>query len=140
MQPSYALLDRFLVMADSRKQIEDILKVSSKRLVNDELFQAVDMGMLQPSNLVVFTRTAEIIDGLKEFASWAGTMIAIRDEVAGSKRKILIDQVILPLLDGLKMFRAKGVRSYTAAGELVLDSVFLVSEPGSGELEPGAVK
>jgi hypothetical protein len=140
MQPSYALLDRFLVMADSRKQIEDILKVSSKRLVNDELFQAVDMGMLQPSNLVVFTRTAEIIDGLKEFASWAGTMIAIRDEVAGSKSKILIDQVILPLLDGLKMFRAKGVRSYTAAGELVLDSVFLVSEPGSGEPEPGAVK
>ncbi len=133
MQPSYALLDRFLVMADSREQIEDILKVNSKRLVKDDLFQAVDMGMLQPSNLVVFARTAEIIDGLKEFASWAGTMIAIRDEDAGSKSKIIIDQVILPLLDGLKMFRAKGVRSYTAPGEVVLDSVVLVSGPGSGE-------
>jgi hypothetical protein len=135
MQPSYALLDRFLVMADSREQIEDILTVNSKRLVRDDLFQAVDMGMLQPSNMIVFARTAEIIDGLKEFASWAGTMIAIRDEAAGSKSKILVDQVILPLLDGLKMFRAKGVRSYTAAGEVVLDSVVLVDGPGSGESE-----
>jgi len=137
MQPSYALLDRFLVVADSREQIEDILRVSSKRLVKDDQFQAVDMGMLQPSNLVVFARTAEIIDGLKEFASWAGTIIAIRNEAAGYKSKILIDQVILPLLDGLKMYRAKGVRSYTAPGEVVLDSVILISDPGVDEPDPG---
>lgn len=128
MQPSYALLDRFLLVADSRQQIEDILRVSSKRLVKDDEFQAVDMGMLQPSNLVVFARTAKLIDGLKELASWAGTIIAIRDEVAGAKSKVLIDQVILPLLDSLKMYRAKGVRSYTAPGEVVLESVVLTEE------------
>ena len=138
MQPSYALLDRFLLVADSREQIEDVLRVSSKRLVKDEEFQAVDMGMLQPSNLVVFARTAELIVGLKEFASWAGTIIAIRDEAAGVKSKVLVDQVIIPLLDGLKMYRAKGVRSYTAPGEVVLDSVVLVSEPGEDEPDSGA--
>ncbi len=131
MQPSYALLDRFLVVADSREQIENILRLSSKRLIRDDHFQAVDMGMLQPSNLVAFARTAEIIDGLKEFASWAGTIIAIRDEAAGVKSKVLIDQVLLPLLDGLKMYRAKGVRSYTAPGEVVLDAVVLVADPGA---------
>jgi len=135
MQPSYALLDRFLVLADSREQIEDILKSSSKRLVSDDVFQAVDMGMLQSSNLVMFARTAELIDSLKEFASWAGTIIAIRDEQAGAKSKVLLDQVILPLLDGLKMYRAKGVRSYTAPGEVVLDSVVLTAEPGQNESE-----
>ena len=133
MQPSYALLDRFLMVADSRQQIENILMVGSKRLVKDDDFQAVDMGMLQPSNMIVFARTAELIVGLKEFASWAGTMIAIRDEAAGAKSKVLIDQVILPLLEGLKMYQAKGVRSYTAPGEVVLDSVVLVSEPGEDE-------
>lgn len=139
MQPSYAMLDRFLMVADSRQQIEDILMVSSKRLVKDDVFQAVDMGMLQPSNLIVFARTAELIVGLKEFASWAGTIIAIRDEAAGAKSKVLIDQVILPLLDGLKMYQAKGVRSYTAPGEVVLDSVVLISEPGEDELDSGAI-
>ncbi len=129
MQPSYALLEKFLVVADSREQIEAILRLSSKRLVKDDLFQAVDMGMLWPSNLVIFARTAELIDGLKEFASWAGTMVAIRDEAAGRKSTVLIDQVILPLLDGLKMYRAKGVRSYTAPGEVVLESAVLVADP-----------
>ena len=127
MQPSYALLEKFLVVADSRQQIVDILQVSDRRLVEDTDFQAVDMGLLQPSNLVMFARTAGLIDGLKELASWAGTIIAIRDEAAGARSKILIDQVILPLLDGLKMYRAKAVRSYTAPGELVLESVVLMA-------------
>ena len=125
MQPSYALLKKFLVIADSRQQIEDILEVKGRRLVEDEDFRAVDMGLLQPSNLVMFIRTAGLIDGLKEFASWAGTIIAIRDEKAGARSKILVDQVIVPLLEGLKMYRAKAVRSYTAPGELVLESVVL---------------
>ncbi len=135
MQPSYALLDRFLVLADSREQIEDILQHNSGRLVSDDVFQAVDMGMDKPSNLVVFARTAELIDSLKEFASWAGTIIAIRDEQAGVRSKVLLDQVILPLLDGLKMYRAKGVRSYTAPGEVVLDSIVLTVEPNRNESE-----
>jgi hypothetical protein len=129
MQPSFALLGKFLVVADSREQIENILRFSSRRLVRDDLFRAVDMGMLQPSNLVMFARTAEIIDGLKEFVSWAGTIIAIRDEAAGKQSKILIDQVILPLLDALKMYRAKGVRCFTGPGEVVVDSVVLIADP-----------
>lgn len=135
MQPSYALLGRFLVLADSREQIEDIFRGSSKRLVSDDVFQAVDMGMLESSNMVMFARTTELIEGFKEFASWAGTIIAIRDEQAGAKSKVLLDQVILPLLDGLKMYRAKGVRSYTAPGEVVLDSVVLTADPGGDESE-----
>jgi hypothetical protein len=135
MQPSYALLGRFLVLADSREQIEDIFRGSSKRLVSDDVFQAVDMGMLESSNLVMFARTAELIEGFKEFASWAGTIVAIRDEQAGAKSKVLLDQVILPLLDGLKMYRAKGVRSYTAPGEVVLESVVLTAEPDGDESE-----
>ena len=125
MQPSYALLDKFLVIADSRQQIEDVLEVKGPRLVEDDDFRAVDMGLLQPSNLVMFVRTAGLINGLKEFASWAGTIIAIRDERAGARSKILVDQVIVPLLDGMKMYRAKAVRSFTAPGEVVLESVVL---------------
>ncbi len=43
--------------------------------------------------------------------------------------------MILPLLDGLKMYRAKGVRSYTAPGEVVLDTVVLTAGPGENESE-----
>jgi hypothetical protein len=125
MQPSYALLEKFLVIADSRQQIVDILRVRGRRLVEDDDFRAVDMGLLQPSNLVMFVRSAGLVDGLKEFVSWAGTMIAIRNEKVGARSKILVDQVIVPLLEGMKMYRAKAVRSYTAPGEVVIKAVVL---------------
>ena len=133
MQPSYTLLERFLVVADGRDQIEQVIHGDTARLVQDSAFQEVGRDMLQPSNLLLFARTAELVEGMKEFASWAGTVIAIRNEMAGEKSKLLVDEVILPLLDGLKMFQAKGVRSYTAPGEVMVDIVVLYAEPESDE-------
>ena len=49
-------------------------------LIRDPDFLKVDMGLQQQNNLVFFARTAQLIDGLKELASWLGTIIAIRDE------------------------------------------------------------
>jgi hypothetical protein len=129
MQPSYALLERFLLVADGRDLIEQVIHANTGRLVQDRAFQAVGRGMIQPSNLLLFARTAELVEGMKEFASWVGTVIAIRNQVAGEKSKLLVDEVILPLLDGLKMFQAKGVRSYTAPGQVMVDIVVLYAEP-----------
>ncbi len=128
MQPSYALLDRYLVLSDGRDQIEAILQPSGKMLLDDPDFRKVDMGLLQTNNLVAFARTAALVDGMKELASWLGTMVAIRDEKSAAGSKVLIDRVILPLLESMKMFRAAGVRSYTGPGELVLRTTVLVGQ------------
>ncbi len=120
MQPSYALLDRYLVLSDGRDQIEAILQPSGKMLLDDPDFRKVDMGLLQANNLVVFARTAALVDGMKELASWLGTIVAIRDGESAAGSKVLIDKVVLPLLESMKMFRAVGIRSYTGQGELVL--------------------
>ncbi|MCI5221949.1 MAG: hypothetical protein D3924_04595 [Candidatus Electrothrix sp. AR4] len=125
MQPSYAFTDNRLLLADSREQIEDILLSRKKTLPQDTTFQAVDRGMEKPSNLKLFARTAELADAMQELASWAGTMIAVRDHKAGAKSKVLVDQVISPLLDGFKMYQAIGMRSYTAPGELIVDAAVL---------------
>ena len=126
MQPSYALLDRYLVLSDGRDQIEAILHPTGKMLLDDPDFRKVDMGLLEDNNLVAFARTGSLVDGMKELASWLGTMVAIRDEESAAASKVLIDKVVLPLLESMKMFRAAGVRSYTAPGELVLRSTLLV--------------
>ncbi len=126
MQPSYALLDHYLVLADGRDQIEAILRPSGRMLLDDPDFRKVDMGLLQPNNLVVFARTGALVDGMKELASWLGTIVAIRDEESAAASKVIIDQVIEPLLESMKMFRAMGVRSYTGRDELVLRSTVLV--------------
>jgi hypothetical protein len=132
MQPSYALQGNMLMIADSREQIEELVDPHAGRLVNDALFKAVDTGMTFPSNLHVFARTSEIIESLKELASWGGTVIAIRDGVAGRKWKVVIDQIVLPLLDGLKPLQAKGVRGYTAPGEVIFDAVVQTADVTQG--------
>jgi hypothetical protein len=129
MQPSYALLDDDLLFADGRDLIEDILKPGRDFLVRDPVFLKLDMGMQEEENLIAFARTGQLINGLKELASWLGTNIAIRDERAGARSKILIDQAVIPLLDGLTMFRAGALRGYTREDELVLQSrVLMVDE------------
>jgi len=128
MQPSYALVDDFLLFADSRQQIETILRPGRNMLLQDDQFRKVDVGLTQPNNFVFFSRNAELIDGLKELISWAGTIIAIRDEQAGAKSKILIDRVALPVLDGLKMYKVKGARGYSTGHELIIESAVLLEK------------
>ena len=122
MQPSYAVTDGFLLMADSREQLVDILSDKKEKMVLDKSFQAVDTGMLRPSNLLLFARGTELLNGLQEFVAWAGTMIAVRDEEAGAKSKVLIDDVISPLLDGLSNLTSVSVRSTVQPGELILET------------------
>ncbi|RUM41749.1 MAG: hypothetical protein DSY70_00700 [Desulfobulbus sp.] len=130
MRPSYAVLDNYLLVADSRKQIEQLLAEKTSRLLDDELFKTVDTGMSKPANVHLFARTSLIVDSIKELVSWVGTVVAVRDGAAGKKSKILVDQVILPLLDGLKTFKAKSVRGYAGPGEVIFDAVVL-TEPAN---------
>ncbi len=127
MQPSYALVDGFLVLADSRSQIKEMLHQKTARLVNDATFQIVDSGASRPSNLTGFARIAKLVSGLKEFFAWCGTVMAVRHDAVGAKSGVLIDQVLEPLLDGMKMYRAQGLRCVTAPGEIVVDSIISVA-------------
>lgn len=89
----------------------------------------MDTRLNVPANLHFFARTPEVITALQELASWAGTMIAVRDYQAGATSKLLIDEVVSPLLESLKVYKAIGIRSATGPGELVIDGTVLRAEP-----------
>lgn len=133
MQPSYAMVDGFLVIADSRRQIDAILQPGQDTLVRDARFKKVNVGLTEPNNLIIFSRNAKLIDGLKELVSWAGTIVAIRDARAGAKSKVLIDQVVLPVLDGLKMNVVAGFREFNTGRELIMESAVLRENKGPGK-------
>ncbi|WP_417912299.1 hypothetical protein [Candidatus Electronema sp. TJ] len=134
LQPSYAFADNFLYLADSREQLLAILAESEGRMQADPSFQAVDTGKGQPGNLLIFARAARLVDGLKELAAWAGMMIAVRSDQAGEKSKVLIDQVIMPLLDSLGSFETVSLRSFTRKGELVMEAAALIAAEKQPEI------
>ena len=142
MQPSYAILDKFLVIADGRDQIENLLRGNPERLVDDADFLEVDTGMAQPSNMLLFVRVEKLNEELKEIISWAPTLIGIRDQKAAARSDVLVKRVLLPLLDGLKMYRAEGIRSYSTPGEVIFDVMLSTrpdeeSESKSLAIDPG---
>lgn len=131
LQPSYAFFNGYLLIADSREQIEDILLKKKPLLADSKSFLAVDTHQEQPANLHLYARIPEMMNALQELASWAGTMIAVRDHRAGSTSKLLVDQLISPVLDSFTTYSAIGIRSTTAPNELVLDAKVLRAKPAS---------
>ncbi len=129
LQPSYAFFNGYLLLADSREQIVDMLLKSKTPLTEGEEYKAVNTNLHAPANLHLFARTPEMINALQELASWAGTMIAVRDHKAGATSKLLIDQVISPVLESFKVYKAIGIRSATGPGELVIDGTVLRAGP-----------
>ena len=125
LQPSYAFFNGYLLLADSKEQIEDILLKKKTPLAEGKEFQAVNTRPTEPANLRLFARTPEVINALQELASWAGTMIAVRDRQTGAMSKLLVDQVISPLLNSFNVYQAIGIRSTTAPGELLIDGTVL---------------
>jgi len=133
IQPSYAVKDSFLVIADSRQQIEQILTSHDKLLIRDPLYKKADVGLSEPNNMIAFCRNAELVDGLKELAVWGGTLLAMSDQRQGAAARVIVDMVVLPVLEGMKMYTAKSARIYSTQSELVLESAVLLDESNGGK-------
>jgi hypothetical protein len=128
IQPSFALHGKFLLFADSREQIELMLGGREELLHRDPLFKKVDAGLAEPNNMTAFVRNAEFIETVKELAVWSGMLMAMGDQHLGGRSKVIINQVVLPVLEGLKMFRAGSARIFSGGEELILESTLLLDE------------
>lgn len=128
IQPSFALQGRFLIVADSREQIEHVLAGNRDLLLRDTIFRKVDVGLAEPNNMTVFVRHAEFIETVKGFTLWAGMLMSMSDQRLGGKSMVVINQAVLPLLEGLKMYRAGSSRVFSGPGEVVMEAALLLDE------------
>ncbi len=122
VQPSYTFSDGFLVIADSSTQLEKILLNDRKLLTGAPLFKKIDVGLSEKNNMVVYYKNAELVDVLKEMLMWYGTLLPFFDTHSVSKNKVVIDEIILPVLEGLKMYKVKSGRLYRTETEIIMKS------------------
>jgi hypothetical protein len=59
----------------------------------------------------------------------------VQDAAAGAKSKVLIDEVIAPLLNSLSGFETVSLRSHVRPGELVVETAALRAEQASAAAE-----
>ncbi len=114
MQPVVAFYNNHLIFASSVSMAKKIIDTSldGNGLLQSEFFTMVKKELLEKNNSITYMQVSQVVEIIKEIVSWGGTMIAIDDRQVAKNSKIIIDKLVNPLLDGLKMYTVLGVRSY----------------------------
>lgn len=149
LQPVYALHQGYFVLATTMDLVKNIIDSAagddkgqsdgagnkdsrSSGLVSDDSFMQVNQGLGQgltkENNSVSFVRFASLLHVVKELASWGGTMLSMQDREAAQKSKVMIEQLIFPLLDGLAMYEVIGSRSHIQDDAIILESTTIQAQ------------
>lgn len=130
VQPVYVIYNNFLLVATNIHLIEKLIDTmdSKSGLHFDTLPTQADPGMTKANNSLAYLRVAPFLAGVKELLSWAGIMIAIQDREAAQKSKILIDQLITPIIDGFSAHSEVSTRSYNEKNRITYQSIIKVTQ------------
>ncbi len=149
LQPVYALHQGYLILAttvDLVKKIidspaaeeqerSDTAAIGAKgirgALVKDKSFHQINKGLNQGlteiNNSVSFVRFSSLLQMIKELASWGGVMLSMQDRETAQKSTVLLEQLVLPLLDGLAMYEVIGARSVIKDDAIILESTTILA-------------
>lgn len=133
LQPSWAIRDGVVFVADSPEQIEQGLGQPEAPLTETSLFRQVDVGLNEPNNMTAYVNYPRFLDGLQQFAAWGATILAMMDQERGGRARALVDLVVTPVLDGMKMYEAGSSRLLLAPSELVMDSALVFADQAGKE-------
>ncbi len=122
--PTLSFTDDSAIISSNRQQIKNYVAPNEIQSLADlESFQAMSTALLKPSHSFTYVDFAQTADMLQEMVSWGGTMLAIKDRELARKSKVLIDDLINPLLEGLSMYSIIGSRKYLEGNTIILESI-----------------
>lgn len=127
--PSLLFGPESIIISSNRQQIRRFLGSEvTQGLVDIDQFEEMKPQIMQPSHAVTYLDFAKTTEMLQEMTSWGGTMLAIKDRELARKSKILIDEMINPILEGLAMYSVIGSRKYIDDSSIVYESRTLVED------------
>ena len=122
--PTLSFTEDSAIISSNRQQIKNYVAPDGIQSLADlESFQAMGTALLKPSHSFTYVDFAQTADMLQEMVSWGGTMLALKDKELARKSKVLIDDLINPLLEGLSMYSIIGSRKYLEGNTIILESI-----------------
>ena len=128
IQPTYAIVDDYLLMASNGAQIREFnrLPKNDSGISRSEQFQKVSGGFSKKINSLNYIDLQEMLKLTKEVVNWGGAMVAILGSNTARRTKLIIDEFIDPVLDGLSMYSTMGITSRIENGKLTVESITLL--------------
>ncbi len=130
-QPAFTLLDNYLLLSNSIdlvQQIVDLDDEPSRSLLKSVAIDKLGGKLLEKNNSATYIHVALFADALKDLAKWAGNMAILQGPEKARKAETVVNQLILPVLDGVSMYKQLGSRSFITDDSIVLESVTTVAE------------
>ena len=127
-QPAYAFFNGFCIVSINHQLIKDIISTykNGDNITTDKDFLAVNKGLTDKNNNIMFVKFDQLIDKIKKLIILGRNMILLKDQGEAEKAAIVISGVINPALDGLKMYRTIGSRSFTKEDEIEADIYYKI--------------
>ena len=125
LQPLYGFWHNLLFFGNSSSLLETIVQRKNDKmsLLDNPAVRAIDPGLLEKNNSMTYMDNVEIINVLQKGLNLVAMTLAIEDRETAVKVRTVIDEIINPLLDGVKMYGKSCTRSYFTPEMVVIDSI-----------------
>lgn len=125
MKPAYGLIDNFVVFADHKELIEEMLTAENK-LIGSPDFLALGIDLTQDKNLIFFARSEQLNKGLKDILLW------LKEHGNGTGqwwgKENVVDYVAMPVLDAFSLFTAGSLWLSMGEKDMITELSLLVRE------------
>jgi hypothetical protein len=116
LSPAYAYINGYCVVAVNTNIIKSYIDTftSGRNITGSDAFMAVDRGLSDPNNQLTYIKFDRLMDRVPEIVQWATSMAAMAQPDKAGQVAPLVEELINPLADGLKMYKTIGSRSFFA--------------------------
>jgi hypothetical protein len=120
LSPSYAYINGYCVIAANTNMIKSYIDTmdSGQNITGSDAFKVIDKGLSDKNNQVAFVRFDQLMDTVPAIVRWGSSMAAYANPDKARQFTPLAEQVINPLVDGLKMYKTVGFRSFIAEAKI----------------------
>lgn len=123
LQPAYALVDNYLILADSVELIEQLRQeVRYEPNGPGDESQRRDGG--EAGNLFVFVRTGEMIERLSPLLTLMAKETSERNRMLSAESRLFVREVGLPLLTSLRAIATTRLRGYAVNDTILIEVDF----------------
>jgi len=120
LSPCYANINGYFIVAVNTKIIKSYIDTinSGQNITHSDSFKAVDKGLSDKNNQLAYIKFDQLMDTVPEIMQWGSSMAAMVQPDNAAQIAPLAQQVVNPLVDGLKMYKTIGFRSFIAEAKI----------------------
>lgn len=129
LQLVYGFWDNHLFFANSDDLLHRVIDnhQAGQSLTDLEQTKDIDPGLNAQNNSVTYSSNVELLDMFMRALKFTSTMIAMEDRELAYTSRVIVSDVVIPLLEGLKMYDRSCTRSYFTSDFVIIKSKTHVS-------------